>query len=97
LRDVLFFGVAVRQAVRLLSGDIPCTWLLHEWHGAACILGHPRSNRDRFYLLLRSSYDSLAVAPMLLRDFGIDPDACPGPGNCPTILERAMRLLPRAQ
>jgi len=97
LRNVLFFGVAVREAVRLLVGDIPCTWLLHEWQGAACILGNSRNGRDPFYLLLRSSYDSKAVASKLLLDFGIDPDACPGPGNCPTILERAMCLLPRAQ
>jgi len=53
--------------------------------------------QDREDLLLRSSYDSKAVAPKLLLDFGIDPDACPGLGNCPTILERAMRMLPRAQ
>jgi hypothetical protein len=96
LRDVLLFGSAVREAVRLLVGDIPCTWLLHEWQGAACILGNSRNGRDPFYLLLRSSYDSEAVAPKLLLDFGIDPDACPGPGDCPTILERARRLLPRA-
>jgi hypothetical protein len=99
LRDVLLFGSAVRQAVALLVGAIPATWLLHEWQGAACLLGHPQSGDVRFQLLLRSSYDSGALPDDLLRDFGIDPDTCPGPGpspgGSPTVLERALRLLPR--
>jgi hypothetical protein len=59
-------------------------------------LGHSPSSRDRVHVLLNSSYDSEGVSPTILRDFGIDPDSCPGPGDCPTILERALRLLPRA-
>ncbi len=94
LRDVLLFSAAVRLAVRLLVADIPCTWLLKEWQGAACILGGARTAHDRFHLILSSSHDSVPVSPELLRDFGIDPETCSGPGNCPTILERAIRLLP---
>jgi hypothetical protein len=95
LRDVLLFSAAVRLAVRLLVADIPCTWLLHDWQGAACLLGQAPNDRDRFHLLLGSTYDSEGVSPELLREFGIDPDVCPGPGYCPTVLERALRLLPR--
>jgi len=93
LYDALLFGVAVRQALRLIDpGALTQQWVLElqDWEAATTALAMPKG---LLILTLHNSYDR-AVSDELLRAFEIDPVGCPGPWGASeaTILERAIPL-----
>jgi hypothetical protein len=90
IRDSLLASSALRLAVpRLVGGDAPCTFLLHDWEAATYAMLPGRHPTERRYLVWHNSYDSGGVHPRVLRDFDVT-DEFAGTGLHPTILERVM-------
>jgi glycogen synthase len=97
LRDSLFFGAAVVQALPaiaahlgLISEQIEWNLVTQDWEGATAALAFASqtSCRGRLHLTLHNSYDEYASELGLL-SVGIDPQRCPGD----TILHRALGLI----
>jgi glycogen synthase len=88
LRDALFFGLAVPQALRVITPGARWTLLLQDWEAATAALamaGGP--DRCRSFVTLHNSYDC-PVSNDRLAAVGINPEVCPGD----TVLQRALRL-----
>jgi glycosyltransferase involved in cell wall biosynthesis len=97
LRDALFFGAAVMQALPaiathlgLRSEEIEWNLMTQDWEGATAALAFASQDRcrGRLHLTLHNSYDEYAKEA----DFSkvrIDPQRCPGD----TILDRALGVV----
>lgn len=88
VRDALFFGLAVPQALHVIIPGARWTLLLQDWEAATAMLGMSGApDRCRSFVTLHNSYDC-PVSNDQLAAFGIDPVPCPGD----TVLQRALRL-----
>ena len=91
LRDSLFFGACVRDAVGALMKDGECILLMQDWEGATAALALAgESDKCKLHVTLHNTYDS-PVMDDTLRRAGIDPSRCPGE----TVLQRALPLIQR--
>jgi glycogen synthase len=96
LRDALFFGVMVRQALEVIEPGAHWTLMMQDWEAATTALALANSDAPhRLFLTLHNSYDSGAVGAKQLRSVGINPRNCPGPTGKKkaTVLERVLPLI----
>ncbi len=89
LRDSLLFGLAVREALPVLSRGGRFRLMLQDWEAATTALALAgRRTRHECVLTLHNSYDC-GLPGHLLRRAGIPPAACPGS----TVLRRALKVV----
>lgn len=91
LRDALFFGAAVSQALPVIDQSASWILLLQDWEAATAALALKGAQTDLSYsllLTLHNSYDK-GANDKDLRLVGINPKACPGD----TVLKRALPLV----
>ncbi len=98
LRDALFFGAAVAQALPAIEPEAHWTLMMQDWQTATTALALANQRDDhKLFLTLHNSYDSGAVGDDQLLRVGINPGYCPGPPGSreATVLERALLLTER--
>ncbi len=92
LRDSLFFGVAVRESLKIIAPGAHCVLMLQDWEAATTALALAGvKSRHKCFITLHNSYDSGASGAMLRR-FGIAPSSCLGA----TVLTRALKVSERS-
>lgn len=98
LRDSLFFGRAVAEALKVIDAVSGWTLMMQDWETAGAALAFSgESERPRMFITLHNSYDSRATDSDL-HAAGIDPLSCPAYYPQPflkteTVLARALQIV----